>query len=117
MARGQLRIESPDDPNANTEADELSAALAGLGLYCESSLVIDEDEFWLWPENEEAFWLWCSVQTQWMVGMAGALGLNYPGVESCMRMRGIRKKRQRQLFLVLQMMEQATLEEWASKRK
>jgi hypothetical protein len=107
-----LQIGSNDEP----KADEFMAdALAALGLYCEDDQVIDEDEFWLWPENEEAWWLWCTVQTQWVIGMAGPVGLNYPGVESCMRMRGIPKKRIAGLFGLIQAMESAALEEWAAK--
>jgi hypothetical protein len=48
--------------------------------------------------------------------MAGATGLNYPGVETCMRMHGLPRKKQPQLFAAIQVMEQAALEEWASKR-
>jgi hypothetical protein len=113
MARGQLRLRAQDESEASSEVAE---AMAALGLYCEEELVIDEDEFWLWPENEEAFWTWCAVQTQWVTGMAGAVGLNYAGVESCLRMRGLGKGRRRQLFAMVQVMEQSALEEWASKR-
>lgn len=90
--------------------------MAALGIYCEEPVVVDDDEFWLWPENETAFQFWLSVQTQWVVGMAGPVGLNYSGVEMCMRMRRIKKNVQQQLFESIQVMEQAALEEWASKR-
>jgi hypothetical protein len=61
MARGQLSLDS----NAGEAArDELSEALAAFGLQCEGDLVLDQDEFWLWPENEEVFWLWVGLQTQ-----------------------------------------------------
>ena len=93
------------------KADEFMAeALAALGLFCEDEAVVDEEEFWLWPENEEAFWIWCTVQTQWVIGMAGPVGLHYPGVESCMRMRGIPKKKVSLLFGLIQAMESAALE-------
>lgn len=115
MARGQLYWSNAvDAPASNPVAD----AMAALGIYCEddADVVIDEDEFWLWPENDEAFWLWVSIQTQWVVGMAGRFGLNYSGVEACMRMRGVRKNRQHQFFVLIQMMENAALEEWATQR-
>jgi hypothetical protein len=91
-------------------------ALAAFGLYCEDGVAIDEDEFWLWPENEDAFWLWCAVQTQWVKSMNGPDGLNYSGVESHMRMSGVPRKKWPQLFGLIQAMEQAALDEWASKR-
>lgn len=34
----------------------------------------------LLPENAPAWGLWAAVQTQWRVGMAGAIGLDYPAV-------------------------------------
>jgi hypothetical protein len=48
--------------------------------------------------------------------MAGAFGLNYASVESDMRMLGIPKKKRRDYYLLIKHMEQAALEEWASKR-
>lgn len=94
----------------------MAEALAALGLYSEDEIVIDDDEFWLWPESVDAFRFWCSIQTQWVVGMAGRVGLNYPAVESCMRLHGIPKKKQPELFGLIQAMESAVLEVWAEKR-
>lgn len=112
QARGQLQIGQGNEP----AADEFMAeALASLGLYCEDENVVDEEEFWLWPENEEAWWLWCAVQTQWVVGMAGPVGLSYPGVEACLRMRGLPALKVPELFGLIQAMESAALEEWAAK--
>ncbi len=36
-----------------------------------------EDPLEIWPENEVAFELFLSLRSQWLVGMAGATGLNY----------------------------------------
>lgn len=113
MARGQLHIDSKDRAAAD---GGLIDAFAALGLECEPDLVIDEDEFWLWPENEEVFWLWSGLQTQWVVSMAGAVGLNYGGVEADLRLLGIPNQKRRQIYILIKHMEQATLEEWASKR-
>lgn len=113
MARGQLEFGTTGGPNP---ADTVAEAMAAFGLQCEEEIVVDDDEFWLWPENEEAFALWCALQTQWTVGMAGVVGLNYPGVESCMRMRGVGKRKRLPLFELIQAMERAALEEWAAKR-
>ena len=114
MARGQLTLRDDDGPNA---VDQIGSALAALGLFAEEPIVLDNDEFWLWPENEEAFDLWLAVQTQWTRDIQGAAGLNYSGVEVCMRMHGIRRpKAQQRLFGMIQMMEHACLDEWAQQR-
>ena len=113
MARGQLLLDSKTDEQAS---DELAAAFAAFGLRCEGEIAVDQDEFWLWPENEEVFWSWTGLQTQWVVGMAGAIGLNYAGVEAEFRLLGIPKKRRREIYLLIKHMEQAALEEWATKR-
>ena len=113
MARGQLEFgTSQQDDEEHTDD-----ALAALGLCIEDGFELEQDECWLWPENDEAFGIWLSLQTQWNVGMAGATGLSYQGVEICLRMRGLKKKVQQNLFLLIQMMERACLEEWARQRK
>lgn len=93
----------------------MAEALAANGLYCEEPVLVDEDEFWLWPENKEAFWFWLSIQTQWQKDMERRVGLNYAGVEAAMRMSGIRRKERPQLYKLIQVMESAALEEWAAK--
>ena len=61
---------------------------------------------------------WFAVQTQWRVGMAGAIGLDYAGVEAAIRLRRLaRGKRERaQLMADLQVMERVTLVEWGRQR-
>lgn len=113
MARGELRF----GDEAGKAERHVNEALAAFGLVAVDDQVLQQDEYWLWPENEEAFALWIGLQTQWNVGMAGAVGLNYPGVETCMRMRDIACKKRAELFAMVQLMEQACLEEWAAKRK
>jgi hypothetical protein len=89
--------------------------LAAIGLRLESGPVIEED-FHLWPDNVATFKLWLSVQTQWVIGMNGRTGLEYAGVEACMRLHQVRKKEQREMFIGLQAMEHAALDEWSKKR-
>lgn len=113
MARGDLTF--GDD--APREEAYVNDALAALGLYAVDEVVLEVDEFWLWPDSEEPFELWLGLQTQWNVGMGGAIGLLYPGVEACMRMRGIRPGERQRMFGLVQQMEQACLEEWAKKRR
>lgn len=112
MARGQIEFGT----DAPAEHDHVNEALAAMGLCAEGGVTLQEDEYWLWPENDEAFSMWLAVQTQWSAGMGGATGLNYPGVETCLRLRGLKKRAQQKHFLLIQMMERACLEEWARKR-
>lgn len=42
----------------------------------------------LLPEAESIIALYAAAQTQWRVGMAGATGLDYAGVEALGRLRG-----------------------------
>ena len=113
LARGQIEFGN-DEPE---EVESLNDGLAAFGLLPEGGMVLEQEEYWLWPENDEAFGMWLAIQTQWNAGMAGATGLNYPGVEVCLRMRGLKKKSRRHMFRLIQMMERACLEEWAEKRK
>ena len=113
LARGQIEFGN----NEPEEIESLDDGLAAFGLIVSGGLVVEHDEYWLWPENEEAFGIWLAVQTQWNASMAGATGLNYPGVETCLRMRGLKKKPRQHMFLLIQMMERACLDEWAQKRK
>jgi hypothetical protein len=113
MARGQIEFGC----DAPAELDHVNDALAALGLYAVEGVALDQDEFWLWPESSDAFDMWLAIQTQWAVSTGGITGLNYPGVETCMRLRGLKKKARASLFLLIQMMERASLEEWARQRK
>lgn len=113
MARGQL-ILNPKAEEASS--DSLADAFAALGLQCEGEVDLD-DEFWLWPENEETLWIWAGLQTQWNAAFGGATGLNYAGVEADLRMLGISKKKRMAVYPLIKAMEQAALDEWASKRE
>jgi hypothetical protein len=111
LARGQLQLDGQAEPKAN---DMLAEAFAAHGLYCEDEVLVDEDEFWLWPENEDAFWFWVSIQTQWQKDMERRVGLLYDCVEAAMRMEGIRPKHRSRLYRLIRAMEHAALEEWAT---
>lgn len=107
LARGELTLHSDaDDPPS-----DLDDALAAFGLVLDDDP--DDPRFCLWSENREALHFWLGVQTQWRVGMGGATGLDYAGVEAYLRMRSVRAPARRaRLLLELQLMERATLEEW-----
>lgn len=115
MVRGQLRIGQSGSREDEPE-EEVAQALAAFGLEAVEPLEIDE-EFALWPECVETFNLWCLVQTQWRTGATGfPEGLHYPGVEVCMKRRGIPEKRRNGVFAGIQAMEQAALKEWRAGR-
>jgi len=72
-------------------------------------------EFEIEPDNWETVLLFMRVQTQWRHGFAGPTGLDYVGVEACMRMAGI--KRTDELFDGLQVMEFAALQAIGERNK
>ena len=49
----------------------------------------EQSEVEIWPENETAVSLFHRVQTQWRIGMSGPTGLDYPAVESVMRLMAV----------------------------
>lgn len=114
QARGQLILHGADG-SRRTEEEYVTEALAACGLYPEEPLEVDE-EFALWPECLPVFNFWNAVQTQWRVGMNGATGLDYQGVEACMSMRAIPKKERPELFALVQAMERAALDERSTRK-
>lgn len=65
------------------------------------------DTIELWPENVEPISVFMRLQSQWRVGPAGPLGLEYSCVESFLRLA--RVKRTPELFADIQAMETAAL--------
>ena len=50
----------------------------------------EDERFGVWPENERALTAFMSVQRQWRIApMGGYISLDYPGVESVLRMSKI----------------------------
>lgn len=69
------------------------------------------NEFEVWTENWQATRVFSRLHTQWqLTGMGELTGLNYPGMESVMRMLGVPRHRWRSLFVSLQIMEAAALD-------
>ena len=111
-ASGDLYIPRADE----NPAEQLAEAAAGFGLVLDKVPQSTEDEFWLWPENESIWQLWMFVQTQWFTDMGVRTGLNYAGVEVCMKHRPIPKREKSDWFVTLQGMEIAALAAYAAKR-
>lgn len=123
--RGQLANTYPLEPSeahapatATDQRQELEQALASFGLLAPDEGGDDAGgELWLWPENRAAWDLWQCIQTQWRVGMGGATGLDYAGVQSAMQLIGVARKDRADLFALVRAMEGATLDEWAKQRE
>lgn len=57
----------------------------------------------LTPDADAAWTIFCLGQSQWNVGMSGATGMRYEGIEALARMAGIEvSKRAFQLFQLLE---------------
>lgn len=91
--------------------------MAQFGLVLEQEPARDEHEtFYLWPDLVPALQMWRAVQTQWRDGFQGRTGLDYPGVDVVMRRRGLRGRAADEMFGLLQAMERAALDVWATMR-
>lgn len=112
MARGELQM----GQEAEARRDEAAEALAALGLFqVEAEAAAGPREWHLWPEHLPAFELFLGLQTQWVVGMGGPVGLSYSGVESCLRLYGVKPAVRRERFAQLQHIERGWLQGWREK--
>ena len=77
-----------------------------------------EGNFQVWPENWETLLVFLAVETQWREseGMAGGrlLGINYPALESAMRLMRIKDKSE--MFERVRMMEREAIKYLNSKK-
>jgi hypothetical protein len=94
--------------------DELRTQCQALGI--DPSCIVSEvandggpPPFELWAEHEDAFEVFHACRTQWRVavGFGGVWyqGLDFAAVDVAMRRLGVSRKRQREVFLQLQVME------------
>jgi hypothetical protein len=93
--------------------DEAAAAFGLVPVY-------EEEQVWplyLWPENVQSWTFFNAVSTQWVIGMGGVVGLNYPAVKVVRDAWQIRRKDWPRLFSDVQVMERATLAAWREKKK
>ena len=72
-------------------------------------------EFEVEPDNWDTVTLFTRVSTQWRYGFAGPTGLDYHGVEACMRLSGTAADPE--TFAWLQLMEFAALREFSEQRR
>ncbi|HRD90963.1 MAG TPA: DUF1799 domain-containing protein [Accumulibacter sp.] len=65
----------------------------------------------VWPEHWQAVEVFAALQTQWAVGgMGGVIGLRYEVLPTVCDLLGVKKRRRRELFDALRLMESAALE-------
>lgn len=86
--------------------------LAALGLTPEDYTAADQEpDFEVWPENWTAVRVFGALQTQWRVGFAGPVGLDYTAIEPVLRLMVIPKSQRSALFEDLQIMELEALDQ------
>lgn len=65
--------------------------------------------FEVWPDNWSYVMLFNSMTTQWRVGMNGPTGLDYPSLESALRLDGWPKRKWPEAFDAIRLMEEEAL--------
>lgn len=78
--------------------------------------VIIDPDFTVFHDAELALTLFMQLQTQWTIGMAGAIGLNYAGVIPVIALYEKTGTGQRELLGEIQALESGCLQGWADNR-
>jgi Phage related hypothetical protein (DUF1799) len=65
--------------------------------------------FGLYAEHKDVFNVFTAMCTQWNYGPSGPTGLSYVSLTAVWSLLGIKKKNRKQIFLDLQVMEDAAL--------
>lgn len=77
----------------------------------------DFQECEVWEENWQSLLFFLAIDTQWIVApMGGYIGLNYPSIKAVMWIQDIRKKRRKEIFADLQIIEKTILKTQAERR-
>lgn len=71
----------------------------------------------VWPEHQVPLLLFRAMWTQWRVGMAGMVGLDYSVLPFVAKQMGVGAKRLKKVFWVLQEMEREALAWMAERNK
>lgn len=119
QATGQI-VDTPDDDDDDDEpVNEVDAALAAFGMFRVESVHLAKTGIcYIWPENHEIWRIWNRLQTQWRVGFFGRTGLDYAGVTAYLRdVWRVKDRNFAHIFMCIQTMEMAVLEEWEKKRE
>lgn len=78
--------------------------------------VADQFDIEVLPDNLDSVALFTDVMTQWRMGPAGPIGLDYAALESVMRIRRIPRGEREQLLEDVRVMESAALD-WIWSKK
>jgi hypothetical protein len=89
-------------------ADDLAVMGGSLEIAQAAQAASPTKDFEVLEENWPVVSLFMQLQTQWVQGMGGILGLNYQSVEFVFRIEGI--KNQREMLADLHVMEVAALQ-------
>lgn len=65
------------------------------------------DHFEVFQENWDAVRVFVAASTQWVIGFAGATGLNYPSIDFLLKLYRVKKKQE--VFEQIQVVEAAAL--------
>jgi hypothetical protein len=77
----------------------------------------DDPPAYLWRENWRVWCLWRELETQWHAGVAGPTGLDYAAVLPLIERRFRRARQRRDVFFLVQAMEEATLDVWRAQQE
>jgi hypothetical protein len=103
--------------SASSQTEKLADDDNGFNVVIVTTGAVEDDEpdeFEVWPENVEAVKWFQRLQTQWRIGMNGALGMEYGVIFELFRMYEVAEPRA--LFEDLQIMEFAVLNKIAEDR-
>lgn len=96
--------------------DDTDADLEWIQLSQDEAPSEESETFELLPENLQAWEVFVACSTQWLVGFGGATGLNYPAMESVMRMNNIPDQDQQDVFWRVRCIERGALAAMNEKR-
>lgn len=72
---------------------------------------IPEEVVEVWQDNWDSFWLFEALSTQWRAGAGGLIGLDYSSILPVAQMLGLKKKKLKQIFPDLRVMEAVALQQ------
>ena len=76
---------------------------------------LDSEDVLIWPDNWNSFTVFEAMGTQWRTGGCGATGLDYCALPEVMRLCGIKKKHQPNVFYDIRVMEAEALKVMADR--
>lgn len=100
----------------STTAAKLPAGeLAAFGLVPEDFPELDE-QIGVWPDNLWPVNTFIAMQTQWRVGVAGAIGMDYSALPAVLALVGVPADEQADTFECLRVMEAEALSQMEKQR-